>query len=202
MEEKRKSGFGTASLVLGIIGICISCIPIINQLNYIVGVIAIILGIVSLLKKSSKGMAIFGVILSIVAIIITNSVIKSITTAIDQTVNEINTSMDEIAGNSTEEILKNNVDVTIGKLSVKTSYGISDTELPITVKNKSAEAKSFSIHIEAVAKDGTRIADDSVYVNSLGANQTQNFKAFTLVTSDKVKELKNATFNIVEVSMY
>jgi len=70
------------------------------------------------------------------------------------------------------------------------------------VKNKSLEKKSFSIHIEAVDSNGSRIADDYVYVNDLGAEQTQNFEAFNFVDSDKVNSLKNATFKIVEISMY
>ena len=33
MEENKKSGLGTAGLVLGIIGVCTSFIPIINNLS-------------------------------------------------------------------------------------------------------------------------------------------------------------------------
>lgn len=68
--------------------------------------------------------------------------------------------------------------------------------------NMTDEKKSFSIHIEAVNSDGKRINDDTVYANNLNANQTQEFEAFTLVQSDKVDELKDATFKIVEVSEY
>lgn len=33
MEERKKSGFGTAGLVLGIIGVCTSFIPIVNNVS-------------------------------------------------------------------------------------------------------------------------------------------------------------------------
>lgn len=47
MEEKKKSGFATAGLVLGIIGICTSFIPILNNISFILGLIGILFGIVS-----------------------------------------------------------------------------------------------------------------------------------------------------------
>ena len=53
MQETR-SGFGIASLVLGIIGICTSFIPIINNLSFIMGILAFIFAIISLVKKSWK----------------------------------------------------------------------------------------------------------------------------------------------------
>lgn len=70
MEEKRKSGFATTSLVLGIVGVCISFIPIINNVAFILALMAIIFGIVSLLKKASKGMAIAGIIISVLTMVI------------------------------------------------------------------------------------------------------------------------------------
>ena len=71
-QEKvvKRSGFGVASLVLGIIGICISFIPIVNYLSFVLGLLALIFGIVSLIKKASKGMATAGLILGILAIIV------------------------------------------------------------------------------------------------------------------------------------
>ena len=65
MEEEvvKKSGFGTTSLVLGIIGVCTSFLPIINNLSFVLGLIGAIFGIICLIKKASKGKAIAGVIL-------------------------------------------------------------------------------------------------------------------------------------------
>ena len=70
-SEKKKSGFGVAALVLGIIGIVLSFIPFINNIAFILGVLAIIFGIVCLCKKASKGFAIAGLVLGILACIIT-----------------------------------------------------------------------------------------------------------------------------------
>lgn len=54
MKNSEKSGFATASLVLGIIGICTSFIPIVNNVSFILALIAILFAIVSLVKKASK----------------------------------------------------------------------------------------------------------------------------------------------------
>lgn len=49
---------------------------------------------------------------------------------------------------------------------------------------------------------GARIAEDYVFANDLAAGQSQSFETFTLVTSDKIDKIKNATFKIKEASMY
>lgn len=201
--ETNKSGFGTASLVLGIIGVCTSFVPIINNLSFILGLIAVIFGIVSLIKKASKGIAIAGIIIAIFAMIITINSQKQLGESIDTAVNDFNNTIGTIAGDKTEEILANNVDVTLGDFSVKKgSYGITETELPVTVKNKTSETKSFSIQVEAVSSDGSRISTDYIYANNLTAGQSQKFKVFEYVESEKLEQIKTATFNIVEVSMY
>jgi hypothetical protein len=197
--EKTKSGFGTTSLVLGIIGICTSFIPIVNNLSFLLGLIGGIFAIVSLLKKASKGQAIAGIILCVLAIIITVNSQKALADGL----NEVSSNLNKATGASTEEVLKNDVNVELGNFEVtKGSYGITNTKLTVKVTNKTSEKKSFSLHIEAVDSTGTRIDDGYVYANDLGAGQSQNFDIFTLVTSDKVDAMEKATFKIVEASMY
>ena len=197
--EKTKSGFGTTSLVLGIIGICTSFIPIVNNLSFLLGLIGGIFAIVSLLKKASKGQAIAGIILCVLAIIITINSQKALVDGL----NEVSSNLNKATGASTEEVLKNDVNVELGNFEVtKGSYGITNTKLTVKVTNKTSEKKSFSLHIEAVDSTGTRIDDGYVYANDLGAGQSQNFDIFTLVTSDKVDAMEKATFKIVEASMY
>lgn len=102
IDEKRKSGFATASLVLGIIGICTSFIPIVNNISFILGLIAVVFGIVSLIKKASKGMAIAGIIISILAIVITLNSQKALSDGLDA----MSKDLDKATGTSTEEVLK------------------------------------------------------------------------------------------------
>ncbi len=202
-DEKRKSGFATASLVLGIIGLCTSFIPIVNNISFVLALLAVIFGIVSLIKKASKGMAVAGIVISVIAIIAVVNVQKALSDAIDTAVDDFNNSVDTMSGENTDEILANDLDVTIGDFSAtEDAYSLTDTELPVTVKNKSSETKSFDVQIEAVDENGSRLATDYIYANSLNAGQSQEFKLFEYVESDKLEAMKTATFKIVEVSMY
>lgn len=199
MEEKKKSGFATAGLVLGIIGICTSFIPIINNLSFILGIIGVIFGIVSLVKKASKGQSIIGIVFCILAIVITINSQQ----ALSDSINEVSKNLDKATGASTEEILMNDVNVELGNFEViKGNYGITDTKLVVKVTNKTSEKKTFSFHIEAVDDSGTRIDEDYIYANDLAAGQSQSFDIFTLVSSDKIDTMKKATFKIIEASMY
>lgn len=195
--SSNKSGFSTASLVLGIIGIVLSFIPIINNATFVLGVLALIFGIVSLVKKANKGKAIAGLILGILAIIITLAMQKAIVDTVDKAGKDI----DKALGNSTEEVLKNEANVTLGDFEAsEDQYGLVNSKMTVTVKNITDEKKSFTLHIEAVNPDGSRLDDDYVYANDLAAGQTQDFEIFTLVTSDQIDALRSATFNIVEAS--
>lgn len=199
MEEKKKSGFATAGLVLGIIGICTSFIPIVNNLSFVLGAIGVIFAVISLVKKASKGQAIAGIILCILAIVITINSQKALSNGL----NEVSANLDKATGASTEEVLANDANVELGKFEVtKDSYGITDTKLTVKVTNKTSEKKSFNFHIEAVDTTGARINEDYVYANDLAAGQSQSFDIFTYVSSDKLNSMKNATFKIVEASMY
>lgn len=199
MEEKKKSGFATAGLVLGIIGMCTSFIPIINNLSFVLGIIGVIFGIISLIKKADKGQSIIGIILCILAIVITINSQQ----ALSDSLNEVSSNLNKATGASTEEVLKNDVNVELGEFEVtEGSYGITNTKLTVKVTNKTSEKRTFSFHIEAVDDSGTRINEDYVYANDLAAGQSQNFDIFTYVSSDKLDSMENATFKIIEASMY
>lgn len=188
----KSSGFATAGLVLGIIGVCTSFIPIINNWSFVLGVLAIIFGVVAFFKKSGKVKVIIAIILGILAIAMTLSAQQSLSDSIDK-----------MTGDSTEEVLANDAEVTLGSFEVtEGEYGITNTKLVVTVKNKTSEKKSFDFHIEAVDANGARVGDDYVYANDLASGQSQNFEIFNLVSSDKIEILKNATFKVIEASVY
>ena len=113
-EKVKNSGFATAGLVVGIIGASTSFIPIINNISFVLGILAVIFGIVALIQKSGKGKVIASIILGIVAIAITLSAQKSVSDSLDN----MGKDWDKIAGNSTEEVLSNDADVTLGNLEV------------------------------------------------------------------------------------
>jgi len=197
--ETKKSGLSTAGMVLGIVGIVLSFIPIINNIAFFLGVLAVIFGIIGIIKKASKGKAIAGLILGILSIVITLSMQSAVSDAIDETSKEL----DKITGGSTEEVLKTDVNVTLGELQIiKGEYGLNDSKMVVTVKNITNEQKSYSFHIEAVDSEGNRIDEDYVYANDLGAGQTQKFEIFTYIADEDIDAMKSATFKIIEASAY
>lgn len=196
--ETPKSSLCTAGLVLGIIGICTSVIPIINNLSFIMGVLAVIFGFASI-KKAGKGKMIATIILGILAIAITFNAQKTVSDSLDA----LSEDLDTASGGKTEQVLADYVDVSLGKFEVTTGeYGLNETKMTVKVTNKTNETKSFNIQIEAVDANGNRINQDYVYANNLTAGQSQDFDIFQFVSSDQIKVMQNATFNIVEASAY
>ena len=139
------------------------------------------------------------IVLGVLAIMITLNAQKTLSDSLD----DISKDLDTATGKNTEQVLGTSVDVVLGNFEVtKKQYGINETKLPVKVTNKTTETKSFSIQIEAVSQDGTRITTDYIYANNLTAGQSQEFKVFEYVQSEILEKMKNAKFNIVEVSMH
>ena len=155
-------------------------------------------GLVSI-KKAGKGKVIATIILGILTIVITLSSQK----AISDTLDTVSNSLDTATGANTEEVLANSVDVQLGTFEVTTDeYGLNNTKMTVKVTNKTSETKSFNIQVEATDTEGNRINQDYIYANNLTAGQSQDFDIFKFVSSDQIEKMKNATFKIVEASMY
>ena len=196
-----KSGLATAALVLGIIGVILSFVPIINNLAFVMGGLALIFAIVTLVKKKSIATSIVALVLAIASMGITLAMQKTVGDALDKAGEEISNSINDATGENTDAILEHDVSVEFGAFEVTTDeYGIEGGKLSLAVTNKASDQHSYSIQIEALNADNARIAEDTVYVNNLGAGQTQNVEAFTLTTTDTYEALKIATFKVVSVS--
>lgn len=202
MSEVKKSGFATAGLVVGIVGICLSFIPVVNNAAFVLGVLAVALSIVAFIKKVSIGKSVAAVVLGVLAIVITIVMQNAFVKAVDDAVDGISSSLNDMTGDNTDEIMDKYLEVSFGEFEVKNDTFLTESKLPLKIKNKSDEKKSFSINIEALDESGTRIATDTVYIDGLGAGQTLNEEVFTLLTDDKIEKLKNAEFKVYEASMY
>lgn len=202
----KMSASALVGLILGIIGILLSALPIINNFAALLGVAGLVLGIIGIVgtkkgKRRGKGMAIAAVILSVLTLIIVIASQALYSSVLDSASKEVTKSIDKSSGNATAEILGKDVDVTLGTFSVTTDqYGLNTTKLPVKVTNKLNEVKSYTVKVEAVNTEGTRIADDTVYVDKLGANQSQELEAFKYVDSNQIEVLKTATFKVATVS--
>lgn len=207
MEREEKTGLATAAMVLGIIGIVLSFIPIINNAAFVLGVLAFIFGLIMAIKKRALGKSVTGVILGILTIVITLAMqtqfSRSIDEAfdgIDEAFSELDETLGDASGDNTDNLLGNVVDVEVGEFIVDEGEFITDTELTVTVRNLEDDQNSFSIQLEAVDAEGSRLDTDTVYANNLGGGQAQTLEAFQFVTSDAVEALRNAEFRIVSVS--
>lgn len=202
-----KSGF-----VLGIISIIITFVPVINYMSYITGLLAVIFSLVSIWKKNSKQIAYFGLVLGFLSILITYIIlIKNIDFAFNK-ISEVNNKlninmMNEENINDTENVLANEVDVIIGTLENEISdyeydFSYNSIKLPVTLKNKSNEIKSFNITIEAVDENGDRITENTVYVEKLRSGQSYQTTAFDYMSGEMTERLQNATFRVLDASSY
>ena len=204
--NKPRSGFAIAALVLGIVAAATSFMPIINNASFFIALIGLILAIVAIAgirkgKNSGKGLAVAGLVLSIVAGLLVLGTQAFYSAVLDEAVDQSTQQLNKMTGDATDDILGVDVEVTIGDYSIsKDQYGLVKSGLPVTVKNLLKEPASFWINIEAVDANGSRINDDTVIVNDLGAGQSTKLEAFAFVSSDDYEAMKNASFNIISVS--
>ncbi|MBE6536841.1 MAG: DUF4190 domain-containing protein [Ruminococcaceae bacterium] len=200
--HENSRGLAIAALVLGIIGTCISFIPIVNNAAFVLGILAVVLGSVSIFKRLEKKMAIASVILGILAVVITLIMQSVVSNAIDDAVDDFNDEIDYMTGAKTKEVLSKYLNVSFGKFTVVEGEYYDECKLEVVLKNKGSEAASFDVEIEAVDRNGNRIDVDSIYVSNLGAGQSYKYDIFTFVSSDKYERLKQATFRVIEASKY
>lgn len=204
--NKPRSGFAIAALVLGIVAAATSFMPIINNASFFIALIGLILAIVAIAgirkgKNSGKGLAVAGLVLSIVAGLLVLGTQAFYSAVLNEAVDQSTQQLNKMTGDATDDILGVDVEVTIGDYSInKDQYGLVKSDLPVTVKNLLNEPASFWINIEAVDANGSRINDDTVIVNDLGAGQSTKLEAFAFVSSDDYEAMKNASFNIISVS--
>lgn len=200
-----RSGLATASMVLGIIAIVGCWIPYLNIFSIILGFVGLFLGIPAFIilltkKKGSTGKTIAGLILCTLTLYIAFSMNSATNQAISEGLDEMSNSLDEMNGNKTEDILKNDLDVKFGTYKIDSNSYYKRGKLEVTVTNKSEESQTYTIRIEALDESDARIATDTVYASSLGAGRAAKYEAFTLSDVDKLKTAK--AFNVYEVSKY
>lgn len=193
MENTKKSGLAVTSLVLGIIAIATSFLPVVNNGSIVLGIIAVIFGLIPLFKKKSKGKAVAGIIFGVLAVVFSF--------ALQDMWGE---SLDEMSGDATDKILKNDLDVDIGEFTIiADEYGISEAYLTVIVTNKSDETNSFDITIGATNENGERIDEDYISISELKPGEKSKEYVFEYIFSeDEAEIMKNATFKVIKASKY
>lgn len=95
-------------MVLGIIGICLSWIPIINNVAFVLAILAFIFGVVGIVqtkndKKRGRGKAITAIVLAVVTVIVVIAIQSAIGKAFDDATNEVNKSSSSSTKSSSKE---------------------------------------------------------------------------------------------------
>ena len=201
--EKQKTGFGITALVLGIVGLVLSFIPIINNLAFFLGILGVIFGIVALVTHNKKGISIAGLVTGILAMVITLSLQASWAKSLNEvsdSLNEVSDSLSDMSGENTEQLIETAVDIQLGEFTADESKW--DSGLEVTITNLTDESASFDITIEAINADGDRLGTDWIYVQDLRAGQSTTKEVFNLLSTEDYEDYRNATFTILEVSKY
>lgn len=230
----EKSALGITSLVLGIVGIVGSWIPILNNISFIIAILGVIFGAIglrSVLKgtKAGKGITIAGFVISILACVIVLGTQSMYSKAIDDATNSISNNaksnvstdtstktsseeehssamneLNKMVGESTEEILKNDLTVDIPEYNIEYKNMFDRGNLKVTLTNRLSETKSFNVEIEAVDSSGNRIHDynEYAYASELAPGQSQTVELFPSISEEDVEKYKNATFKVVKASEY
>jgi hypothetical protein len=110
--------------------------------------------------------------------------------------------IETLTGKKTDDILANNLDVTIGNYTPSRDGYTTSGKLDVTFKNKGSERASFNVTIEAVDDQGRRIEEILAYADDLSVGQS--FTKSVLVLPDDTQaaeQLLHAKFQILSVSM-
>ena len=94
------------------------------------------------------------------------------------------------------------VDVSFGEFTISDNGYYTETSLAVTVKNITEQRYTYYITIEAIDANGARIKTDTIFADRLGPGQEISLTAFKYVEEEKIDQLKNATFRIIEISKY
>lgn len=225
MEQNNKSAFATAALVLGIVAIVLSVLFIFNFISMVCAALSIIFAIIALSNKQSVKKSVWGLVLSGISIVI--SVALTVVTYaaslgfVGNVFGKIfgydGSIFEEFEGGEFDfnELILGDYDdiydrfngeddctVEFGEIEFVGEGDHMRVKLPVKITNITEEMKSFSVTVEAVNPDGSRVETDTLYAESLRAGQSQTLYAFEFAEGFNVENLKTATFNILTVESY
>lgn len=193
---KKKGNLATVSLVLGILALVLVWLP---PVSMILGVLAIIFGIVALVKKYSKGKSIVGMLLGVVSFVLAIIVaILSTILGIGALI-RIGSWIDEKEEEQYREQLEDAVDVELGDFYFyEDEYGWIETNLEVVITNNSEETVWVSLEIAAIDSYGEVLYTGRVWSDELESWESVRYDAFWAVPDEVARELRYATFEIVE----
>ncbi|GFP49154.1 DUF4190 domain-containing protein [Mycobacterium kansasii] len=190
------------ALLCGVFGSCLGLVPALGIAAFPFAVVGLACGVIAMIRASKgvragKAMAIAGTLLCVLALILATFWIVVIANSFK----DRGDSRKAITGQSTEDILRNDLDVQFGQFVTDDNPDRSG-KMIVTLRNKSNKSASFSVDVEALDASGNRIAGDTAFVEVLAPGQATRKDMFVFVASDKHDAMKKATFRVVEASKY
>lgn len=214
-QPPKGSGLSIAALIVAGLGLLLSWVPIINNVAFVFALIALALGIPAWLgarrgRRTGKGLAFASIVISVLAVASVlatqafyGKVADEVSKSIDESFSELETDADKAFGESTDTVLAEDIDVSIGEFTAKEDeYGFVETSLVVTVTNQTEANISGEVIVAAQAADGSRIGEDHAFIDTLSPGQSAQIEIFQFVEEGKVEALKSATFEVVEASVY
>jgi hypothetical protein len=177
-------------LVVGALALMLGLIPDLNSFGAWLAIMAMAAGLLGYLQKAG-GRTRQLLLLSVVALAVCVTSV-SIQNGLRQ--NQIDNTIDRKEGRATQELLKKDVDVTIG--------GYGDDGLSVTLYNRNSATKSYSIVLLAKDADGNAIIEQTITFGVLDPNETKEYKVFSTASNILKEKLKTATFEVTTVSQY
>lgn len=199
---RKGMGFALTALLIGIFASCSGLIPGFGVAALPMAAVGLIFGVIAWVGanrgvRPGKAMAVAGTLLCVMALILATFWFVVLANSFKDS----GQSRKAITGQDIEEILRNDLDVQFGQFVTGDGPRTSGKVI-VTLRNKSAKSASFSIDVEALAADGTRIADDRVFTDALAPGQIAQTNMFVSVATDKYEAMKKATFKVVEASKH
>ena len=104
---------------------------------------------------------------------------------------------------TTKELLKNELDVKIGRFGIffNMRQGKDEPRLTVTLKNKSTEARSFTVEVAAINKETQEIIEtDSLETESLKPEEEEKANMFTDINLENEDDFFNAEYKVLKVT--
>jgi hypothetical protein len=165
-------------------------IPNLNSFGAWLAVMALAAGLLGFLNKSG-GRTKQLLLLACVAL-----VVSVVSVSIQNTMRQgyINNIIDRKEGRATQELLRQDVEISIGEFG--------DDGLPINLYNKNSATKAYSLVVLAKNSAGENIIEQTVSFGILDPNEQRDYKIFSTASDILKEKLKTATFEITTVSQY
>lgn len=111
-------------------------------------------------------------------------------------------SADDSQKDNNTDSWEKDAEITIGDFITTYNYSFAETELVVTVRNKTDKLCDFFVTIEAVDADGYRLTTDMVLAQSLRPGQATRVSAFRYVEQSKLTQFQNATYHVLKVEKF